>query len=356
MKSIFFYYRKIFPITGGMSVHGYNLAYELNRQGFKLKTVKQRKSELFEILDLTNIPKLIKEINNCDYIYYRVPLHSFSKFERFLSYFPKRKKILEINAPIEELLSENSLKKLEKKHYQRYQWNLKQADKYVVVSKKLKDYLIGKWGISPEKILITSNGCNPDKYRDNFKGRTFITSLNKIVVFWAGNPEIKFHNSNNLYEILEAFKDRENLIFVIGGYNITNTTYKNAIFLPKINYKEIFYYINDADILLALYGDFKWSPIGFYNSSVKFFDYWASGKPTIAPNMGQIKDIATHKENAYLYNDLDDIIYYIDELSKNREKRETIGKAGQKVAFEKYKWRDSYNKLADFIEGKYEPL
>lgn len=173
----------------------------------------------------------------------------------------------------------------------------------------------------------------------------------KIKIFWAGNPNIEFQGANLLHNILDYFEDNEDIIFIIGGYSEIDKLYKNCIILPQINNNIINSFIIDSDILLALYGDYQWSPIGFYNSSLKFFDYMASGKAVIAPNYGQIAEIGVHKENLILYNSIDDLIYGIKYLIADHNIRNKIGHAGRRLVISKYTWHHSVDNIVKYLKA-----
>jgi len=351
MKKIFIFYPNIFPIYNGASVHGYNLIKELSKNKYKIITIKQKKSQYYEVANYKNIIELHRALSDCDYIYYRVPLNNVTKFERFLSLFPKSKKILEVNAPVEELISEHGLKSIPKGYRKIYSWKIRQAKYYVVVSIILKDYLVNKWNVTEDKIIVAPNGCNPDYFSKNYKGKTFLNKIKKTKVFWAGNPSVGFQDVENIYAIAESFQHREDIVFIFGGLSNVDSTYSNVITLPKLNYSEVYKYINDSDILLAFYGDYKWSDIGFYGSSLKFFEYMASGNPVIAPRKGQIAEISTHLEDAYLYDTREEIIKGIEVLAKDHSLRENIGKNGAKLVKTNYTWEKSVKGIIDLLEN-----
>jgi len=227
---------------------------------------------------------------------------------------------------------------------------MNKASKIVCVSNVLKKSLIEDHKIEAQKITVVPNGCNSEKYAIKFKNETFLSEINgKIKVFWAGNPNWKFQNFGKLLDIAKKLEHNKNILFIFGGIDIIDSNLKNAIFLPKIKYHQINQYILDSDILLAFDGDYKWCPIGFYGSSLKFFDYMASGKPVIAPNIGQISEVSEHKKNVMLYDNYDEIITMINQLENDPSLRQIIGTNAKEMMAKKYTWKNSIEKIVSIM-------
>ena len=338
MKSIFFFYPSIFPVVSGMSVHGYNLLKEFAKLGFKIKTYNQRPHELFEVVPHRKYYRLIKELWNADYIYYRTGFE-FTKFE-ILLYLVKRKSsvaIIEVNAPLEELIISRPDIPITKFEKRIFRYKLISADKIVVVSKILKEYLTSEYYINPTKVVVAPNGGTIEQ-TGNF-GDTFLSKVsNRVKVFWAGDARISTQNYNNLLTVANELREHDELLFVYAGNRKIEGSRPNVIMLPPIDYNEINKYINDSDILLVYYDNYDWCPIGFYNSSLKYFDYMASGKPVVASNKGQISDISVHLKNSYLFNDIEELKKGILYFLKNKEKHNIVGKEARRLIKNNYTW------------------
>lgn len=351
LKKIFLIYPKIFPVISGESVHGINLVKQLSSYGHAIVTYTQQPSPFYKVVERWNLYELFREILSSDVLYLRTPIDRYTKIERFINILFRGKfRIIEINGPLEERYSKGVMTVSSKKK-RVFRKKLKMSNHIIVVSTILKEYLSNNHMVPRDKISIVSNGCNPSLFVEKNVGKTFMSDINKIKIFWAGNPKISFQGTESLEEITTHFAHHKNILFVIGGYSSIENLYQNTIVLPSIKYDLIHYYILDSDILLVLYGDYSWSPLGFYGSSLKFFDYMASGKPVIAPNLGHIKETGVHGKNLMLYSSVSDIINNIHLLIEDKKLRTAIGKEGRKSVKETYSWKSSIEKIHNIIQG-----
>lgn len=343
-------YPPVFPISSGQSVHGYNLLKHLSEFGHKIYSLKQKKNEF----STTVSPKLFDlyhSLKRSDVIYIRPSMKEYTKIERFVDwFFPSKKRIVEINAPLEEYRKSNPDMEITSSMLNVYRSKLSKADAISVVSNVLKDYLVTDHKIPKDKIHVITNGCYPEWYTDDKKGKSPLSTTNEVKIFWAGNPNLKWQSGSFIHNILKMFENNENIKFFIGGFNKIEEIYKNAIFLPKIDYNKLQYYLNDADILLVLYDNYNWSHIGFYGSSLKFFDYMASGKPVISPSMGQIAEIVKNGENGLLYDDFSEIKSLVEKLVNDKDLCKKLGNNGKKSVIPEYTWESQIRKTSEIIE------
>ncbi|MCH8532318.1 MAG: glycosyltransferase family 4 protein [Saccharospirillum sp.] len=67
-------------------------------------------------------------------------------------------------------------------------------------------------------------------------------------------------------------------------------------------YNELLANIRQADLCVALYPEFFWSPWGLHNSPMKLYEYFSLGKATLTSNLGQMRELFTGKEITLLSN------------------------------------------------------
>jgi glycosyltransferase involved in cell wall biosynthesis len=109
--------------------------------------------------------------------------------------------------------------------------------------------------------------------------------------------------------------------------------------LRGISYADIPSYIASADACLCLYHEYNWLKYGFYGSSLKLFDYMASGKPVIASDMGQISTVINDNVNGLLVDSsIDSIVSKIIEIKTNPQKREDLSKNAREDIINYYNW------------------
>jgi glycosyltransferase involved in cell wall biosynthesis len=114
---------------------------------------------------------------------------------------------------------------------------------------------------------------------------------------------------------------------------------KNLLVLRQVPYFDLPHYLAPADACLCLYKEYTWLEYGFYNSSLKLFDYMAAGKPVIASAMGQIKTVIRDGINGLLVgNDVQSIINGILELKQNPAKRRLFGDNAREDIISFYNW------------------
>ena len=98
MKIGFIYYT-FYPVTGGASVHGYNLAKELSKKGYKLYKINGEPDPYTNRLKHP-IPGLFWIMANCDLIYIRMDYFLYLRnFVSILTLLSGKKMIVELNNP-----------------------------------------------------------------------------------------------------------------------------------------------------------------------------------------------------------------------------------------------------------------
>ena len=121
----------------------------------------------------------------------------------------------------------------------------------------------------------------------------------------------------------------------------------NIIFSGKVSQEDVPNIISKATICLALF-DKNYLPFrefDYYYSPIKVHEYKACGKPTIASDMGTLKDLVKNNENGLLVDEsnIGEISSAIIKLLKNKKLRAKMGAINRQEVLEKYNW-DYVNK------------
>ncbi|MBS3064671.1 MAG: glycosyltransferase, partial [DPANN group archaeon] len=106
--------------------------------------------------------------------------------------------------------------------------------------------------------------------------------------------------------------------------------------------------IGTATICLALFDSKNYLPFqkfGYFYSPIKVHEYKACGKPVIASDIGNLKELVKNNVNGFLVNesDIDEISSAIIKLLKNKKLRAKMGGTNRKEVLETYNW-DYVNK------------
>lgn len=139
-SSVIFLYKKFFPVVLGSDVHGYNLAKELDKQGYRIFTAHNQQDGFTHSMRGLG---LLTALWRSRFVYLRISLkqpYLINSLGFIFRLFGKRL-ILELNAPFEELRfvgeSEQRIAAI-KRHFS---WLLKFTSGVVVVSEPIKRYL-----------------------------------------------------------------------------------------------------------------------------------------------------------------------------------------------------------------------
>lgn len=257
--------------------------------------------------------------------------------------------------------------------------SLQHAHVIVTVSEPLKDELVER-GVNPRRIVVHPNGVDhevydPDRFSDQDR-RELRTRLNipmnaTVVSFvgtfgpWHG-AEILSKAANQLSEA--GSEDPENpLYFIFIGDGVRRPEVeRNARQLVKsgrvlltglVDPEQVPVYLAASDILAAPTVENP-DKTPFFGSPTKIFEYMASGKPTVASEIGQIAKImegslsADQLDNKYKLNtgdgtkigilvspgQIDQLCSAILFLSKRSDLRAIWGEAARREVLEKYSW------------------
>ena len=269
--------------------------------------------------------------------------------------------ILEVNAPIlyERGVHHSSFsRKLEKISEKKL---FAKANKIIVVSNVLKDYLL-TMGVPEEKIAVIPNGADGKMFNPAISGTNIREKYDlegKKVICFSGSLDQPWQGIDEILKSAQMISSIDSTIqfLIIGDIRGQNEMFKSApnniIFTGAVTHSNVPAYLATADVLVASYKlkeEFK--KVGFYNSPVKLFEYMAMGKPIITSDIGQISEVIEHEKTGLLIEsgNYKELVNSVLKLVENRQLRDKLG-SNARVEFEKsYTWEMNAKKVIAVYE------
>jgi glycosyltransferase involved in cell wall biosynthesis len=231
--------------------------------------------------------------------------------------------------------------------------------KFVSISQKLADAWNAK-GVPEQKHLVLQDGFNKhfferEKPRAEARGITGLPQNKKIIVY-SGRVSID-RKDEWLIQLASEFAD---VYFVIvGGYGkrkdyLENKTRElrisNMFWAGQVPHSAIADYLFSADILLMMW---SWEvPTIQYFSSLKMFEYMASGRIIVGQRFPTVEEVLVDGKTAYLaepnsYDDLKNKLVH----ALRKEYPSDMATQARRLALEKYSWHFRAQKILDSVDG-----
>ena len=251
------------------------------------------------------------------------------------------KSIYEMNEPIGE--DNNKLKKII------FNWHM--------IISRLSNLVTGTHpkfflGIEKSKQKLVHYGIDPEKFSPEVNSSEIIKKYNlenSNVILYIGSFA-KWHSCENIIKAAELIIKKDKKIkFLMAGdgeklekcRELTKILkiHKSIIFTGKIEYSDMPKYINASTICLALF-DRNYFANDYYFSPIKVHEYKACGKPIIASNIGNLKNLVKNNENGLTVNEnkIEDICNKIIILLKNKDLYRKISINNRKEIEKNYNW------------------
>ncbi len=287
MKIGYIYY-DFYPVKGGASVHGYNLAKELTKLGYKLFKINGA-ADPFTKKYNSRFIGFFKILKESDVIYLRMDY--FFKLRNISSLFSLiagKKLIIELNSPSDELYLFGKSIRYVLWIDSLVRFVLKRADAVIVVSEPIKKYCIEALSLNPEKVHVIENGGEvfhsdngpvagkKQNQKTNLLDKKIedIKSKYRQIAVWAGSSN-KMQDLQWLNEISAIQNEKTAFIIIMKEEKGEEVDFgsQNQFLFKNLSRSEVSKVILSSDIGLAFYDDYQWSRWGFYNSSLKIFEF-----------------------------------------------------------------------------------
>lgn len=319
MKIGFIYYT-FYPVTGGASVHGYNLAKELSKKGYKLYKINGEPDPYTHRVKKP-ISGLFWILANCDLIYIRMDYFLYLRnFVSILTLLTGTKMIVELNNPSDELHLFGRGEKYIRFVDRIISKILKRADAVITVSEPLKQFC--EEALQLQNVHIIENGGEIFEDDPEDVSEEVIAKMGQIrqnyskVVVWSGSAN-NMQDLGKMEAIAKAQHGKAAVVLIVKEDEQQNTylpdSNNNLFVFRNLPRDDVKYIISNSDIGLALYKEYPWSRWGFYNSSLKIFEYLNNGLLTITNTKGtavqqsypNFKSIHSNKEILTLIDKFD---------------------------------------------------
>jgi glycosyltransferase involved in cell wall biosynthesis len=236
--------------------------------------------------------------------------------------------------------------------------NLRAADRVVVVSRVLGDY-VRSTGVPEQKILLNPNAVDPAQFRPDIDGTAVRRRLglrsSVVIGFsgtfgnWHGIPAL----AAALPRVCEARPDVRWLLIGDGPLRhlvdeaVNNHGLAERVSQPGlVPHAEMPAYLAACDVLVSPHG--RQADGGeFFGSPTKLFEYMAAGRPIVASAVGQIAEVLHHEQSALLVppEDPEALARAIVRLVDDAGLRASLGQAARQAAVERHTWRQNAERL-----------
>ncbi len=252
---------------------------------------------------------------------------------------------------VKQFFGFNSLRQRFKvSNYKRAIKSLNRVKRISVVSDSLKTYLVDKFGLNPENIVI--NSCLAGRHftinyekREEVRQRLNLGKDDVLLVFSSGG--IARWQDNN---VLKAFTRNGIKLLNLSKREI----HHDKVFNKFVDYYDIPDYLNAADIAVLWRGE---SIVNKVASPVKFSEYLCCGLPVITnDSIDLVKEVIEGNDIGLILNTIDQ--FNEDTVAKvSKINRDHINQIGQKVfGFETIlrQYESLYNQLFEDTEKQTE--
>ena len=294
MKIGYLYYT-FYPVTGGASVHGYYLARELKKAGHTLYKLNGEKDPFTTKLT-PSLKGALSILRNSDLIYARADFFLYPRnFLTALALLLGKKVVLELNSPSDELKLRGKSESYIRRTDKIAAWFFKRACSVIAVSEPVKRYCEEELGLSG--VHVVENGGEPfqdpgKKASAEIRERAAeICKAYPVRVVWSGSAN-RMQNLSLLENVADADPGRVALL-VLAKYEGVDRGEKPMIFqndnvfsFERLPREDVEYLISVSTAGLAFYEDYSWCRWGFYNSSLKIFEYLNNGLITLTNTTG----------------------------------------------------------------------
>jgi glycosyltransferase involved in cell wall biosynthesis len=234
----------------------------------------------------------------------------------------------------------------------------RRCDVLICVTEALKDLVVREAGISPKKILVIPNGVDCIRFDPEavsperiFPGPTigFVSAL------------VRWHRLDILLEALGDLHDSGiNVNLVVAGDGPMRVEWEqlaenkglgNSVkFLGHISWDEIPKLIAGFD--LGYVGNAKMDIGVMYHSPLKMYEYMAMGKPVLAAENDDSRNMIVEKQNGFLFTagNKDDLKRSIRTALQEVDNWKTMGEEARKTVVNKASWTMRVKTMQDGID------
>lgn len=235
---------------------------------------------------------------------------------------------------------------------------LTKADKYIVVTSKLKDVLHGDYKIPKDKIIVIENGANTDLFKpmDAVRAKTQLSLQHSVSYICFIGGFSRWQGIDNFVKAMPSvLKECVNARALVVGdgemkYELLELAIQlgisdKVIFTGKVPYDQVMLYINASEICVAPFVRERNQRIGL--SPLKLCEYMACGKPVVASRISGLEILEENKAGLLVNpEDYAELAQAIIKLLREPSLRQQMGENGRKYVLENRSWQSVAEKVA----------
>jgi glycosyltransferase involved in cell wall biosynthesis len=249
------------------------------------------------------------------------------------------------------------------------QLNLSAADLVVVVSRAMRDDVVGR-GVDPSSVLVNPNGVDANRYRPDIDGAAIREryGLRGIVVVGFIGTFGPWHGAEILARaFVRLLKDdrtraRPVRLLMIGeGARLAAVrqilmnggAMGDAVFTGLVAHEDGPAHLAACDVLASPHvANLDGTP--FFGSPTKLFEYMAMGKGIVASDLDQIGEVLEHNRTAWLVppGDVNGLADGLRRLIDDPALRAALGSAARREAVTRYTWRAHTHRMIEQLASR----
>ena len=224
------------------------------------------------------------------------------------------------------------------------------ADYFIFPNEQIAQDIITRY--KDKEYFIVPNGIVIDAFKNvlHESVESIKKDYNRIMLFFPGGASNERKGLVNFFSVLKKINQISEVVLVVSGYNpgvvksvkeiISKNRVQNVVLTGDLDYTDVVAYYKACDIVVfpSLYEGFG-RPL---------LEAMAAGKPIITFPVGVANEVITHNVTGFIAHDNNEFVDILADLTKDKKKREIIGKNAEKSpVLNQYRW----DKIAqDFVK------
>ncbi|KMQ74606.1 Glycosyltransferase involved in cell wall bisynthesis [Marinobacter subterrani] len=225
----------------------------------------------------------------------------------------------------------------------------KKVSAHICVTRALAQY--SKIRLAARSTVVNPNGGNPlPRPASNEEAG----KEKRFTVLYSGSAMYPWQGLHYLNEVTAKALEQEpevEFVFCVSSHPEAIVQRANTTIHVGLPHDQILSKIGSADVCIALYPDYPWSPWGLHNSPMKLFEYFGCGAATITSNLGQMKDLFTGKNVCLLTeNTPEAILTNIQKIKRNPLLKKQLQENAYRLITEEMGWDRVVEKTLNVFE------
>lgn len=241
---------------------------------------------------------------------------------------------------------------------------LRHATAIGVVSEELRQTLV-EAGTPRERLFVNPNGVDLEAFAsaqaalDGERRREALELSSRVVIGFV-STFMPYHGAAVLADAIRRLSDQSDCHFLLMGDGVDRLPLETALaaevrerkvtFTGRVQFAELPGYLAACDLFVAPYVLLA-AEVHFPNSPVKILEYMAAGRPTVASDLGQIREMLTGGAGLLVPpSDPHALAGAIGRLAGDSELRARMGAAAKQRAAERYTWQSNMERVVEALD------